>query len=219
MPWLAASMGRAGAFVLATLSLIACSKQQPAPARMEPQVATSTRIVSPEAERAACLAGANEALGVGVQLLRCGHLSGRDALEAVAIIRVPKLVDDQDGVPLKRLVVIQQLNTAWEDELTVENEIKNPVGYLAADYIDDSEPANWFRVSLSGEGTKDFTIVLRYVDTKGVTDDEGLPDEIGWNPAVNRYQELLLNREGFAEEKKTLPHIRTRKDCGSGPCP
>ncbi|HET7441432.1 MAG TPA: hypothetical protein VFJ47_09030, partial [Terriglobales bacterium] len=91
---------------------------------------------------------------------------------------------------------------------------RNVVGYVGVDFIDDSDQRGRYRLSFFDEGsheTPGFTIAVIYLSPSG--EDEGIPIEIAWNPAIGRFQEYTVDRdpEGFQPENKNPPHVRLRK--------
>jgi hypothetical protein len=92
-----------------------------------------------------------------------------------------------------------------------QNWIRNNVGYVGLEFIDDSADFIGYRVSFSGEGVREtpgFTIWLNYLSPTG--HNEGVATRISWNPSVGRFQEYTENDEpvGFRPEVKSPPHHR-----------
>lgn len=188
--------------VLSSL-LLALSAHAQTPARAQDSPAQS------------CLEAAKKALGPDAEILKCGHLTGTDALEVVGAIRLTQFRATADGVPVSKLIVLQQQESRWVTELTAdENAIRNPAGYIGVDFIDDSDKFSRYRVSFYDKDSHQvpgFTLAVFYLSPDG--HNEGIPVEISWNPSVERFQEYTENHAppGFQPENKNPPHIRTRK--------
>ncbi len=143
---------------------------------------------------------------------------GSDALEAVAAIRLKQFRMTGVGIPVSKLVVLRRDKSEWAPALTADQEaIRNTMGYIGADFINDSDTCSRYRVSFYDEGSHKvpgFTIFVSYFRPDG-QGDGGAPIEIAWNRSVGRFQEYNENQDplGFQPEKKDLPHIRTEKGC------
>jgi hypothetical protein len=162
-----------------------------------------------------CLEAAKKALGSEAEVLKCGHLTRSGRLETVAAIRLRQFKTLRNSIPVLRLVVLRQNGSRWETMLTadMQNLIRNSIGYIGVDFIDDSEDEDFvgYRVSFSTEGTRGaprFMIWLKYLDRE--ERDEGVAIGISWNPSVGRFQEYSENYEpmGFHPEKKNPMHLR-----------
>jgi hypothetical protein len=169
-------------------------------------------------DQQSCLEAGKQALGPDAQILKCGHLTGSDALEAVAAIHLKQFRTTKVGIAVSKFVVLRREKLEWTTVLTADQEaIRNTLGYIGADFINDSDTCSRYRVSFYDEGSHEvpgFTIVVSYFrpDAQG---DAGAPVEIAWNRSVGRFQEYNENQDplGFQAEKKDLPHIRTAKAC------
>jgi hypothetical protein len=167
-----------------------------------------------DTEKASCLDAAREGLGPSAQVLRCGHLTGRKALDVIAAIRLKGLRDDADGVPVSTLVILHQTHAQWSRELVMDKDVKNPEGYLGK-FIYDSDISGRYRVSFSNnrsDGSQGFSIYYYYLNPQKQV--EGSGAEISWNPAVQRFQAYEANDEpvGFKSEIKSPKRI---KPCGA----
>lgn len=169
-------------------------------------------------EQQSCLHAARKLLGPKVEILKIGHLSESTHIEAIIAIRVPGLKDDKYGIPISRLLIVQKDKDHWSAVLTVDREITNSAGYVGFDFIDDSNPIQYYRANFSGRGVKWgnrdpklFTLILTSMDRTGRTDEEDLGTGIGWNTAVGRFQEIDPNGEEFRPEVKNPKHIRSRR--------
>ncbi len=146
----------------------------------------------------------------------CGHLTGTHALETVAVLGLPQFHENEDGIAVSKLIILRKRRSEWNIELTAdrENWIRNGLGYIGVDFIDDSADFVGYRISFSGERsrrTPRFTVTFFYLSPKGHT--EGVSLGVTWNPAVGRFQEYATNEDptGFKPEVKNPPHIRSRK--------
>lgn len=162
-----------------------------------------------------CREAAKKALGPEAEVLNCGHLTSTRALETVAVIRLKGFRTTTDGIPVSNLVILRQEESEWSVELTADKKwIRNGAGYVGIDFIDDSADFVGYRVSFSGEGSKEtsgFTVGLFYLGPNG--HNEGISTDISWNQRVGRFQEYSENKDpsGFQVENKNPPHIRRRK--------
>jgi hypothetical protein len=180
------------------------------------QSATASQGHLPDTAARSCLEAARKVLGSEAEVIKCGHLTGTDALETVAAIRLTQFKETKaDGIPVSKLVILRRERMQWAVELTADkNWIRNGVGYIGIDFIDDSDDFVGYRCLCSGEGSQDvpgFGIALFYLSPQG--DNEGIDTDINWNPAVGRFQEYAFYDDppGFKPENKNPPHIRTRK--------
>ena len=83
--------------------------------------------------------------------------------------------------------------------------MRNPVGYVAVDNIDDSYRPRYTIQYLGGMSSgKDFGLLVRYIGPNGETD--SLPVEVAWNDVVNRFQEIKLGGDDFVPEIKNPKH-------------
>lgn len=172
-----------------------------------------------------CLEAAHKALGPDAEVLKCGHLTNSGALEAVAATRLKQFRTTADGVPVSKLLVLQQQESRWVAQLTADKHwVRNGIGYLADAAVDPSELARFlatysahfvgYRVSFSdhsSDGAPDFTVWVYILSSTGKN--EGTAYEVNWNPVVARFQDFDYGRnpEGFRSEIKYPSHIRTRK--------
>jgi hypothetical protein len=161
-----------------------------------------------------CAEAARNALGPRAEVLKCGQLTGTGVLEVVAAVLLKQFRTTADGIPVSKLMVLRQIQSRWVVELTADrNPIRNSVGYLGLDFIDDSDRYSRYRISFYDEGSHKipgFTIALFYLSPRG--ENEGVPVEISWNRSLGRFQEYTENHEpeGFQSENKNPQHIRKR---------
>jgi hypothetical protein len=187
-------------------TFIGCARKSEATAPPRQRVQT-VRANSAVAQK--CVAAVKSALGQSAAILQCGELAGIPGLRAVAAVRLKQLHDDANGIPISKLVVLHQAGNRWITELIVDNFITNSAGYLGIKFVDDSSPPAIYRVSFSDARSDDshgFTMYLDYLHPNGDTD--GWPNEIGWNAAVQRFQEYTSSEApvGFRPEIKNPPH-------------
>lgn len=164
--------------------------------------------------KSTCLDAARVSLGPRAEVLKCGAIHDSD-LEVAAITRVQGLRDDNDGIPIARLVILKRESGSWVTELNINEEITNPAGYVGIDYIDDSQEEPYYRLKTSADGAKwgtrqssQFTLVLRYMSRAGKVDSEEEGIGIGWNPTASRFQEIAPSGDIFLSETKNPKHIR-----------
>lgn len=165
----------------------------------------------------ACISAARAVLGANALVLRCGDVNGSGTQEAVAALRLKSVPTREECAPVSHVVVLRSDKAHWTTALDVAKEIKNPEGYVATDYIDDSYHFPGYCLELSdkrSDGATAFTIFLTYLNPSGAV--EGSSTEISWNNKVNRYQEFA-DVGGFKPEIKNPPHINTRPGCCGKP--
>jgi hypothetical protein len=149
-----------------------------------------------------------------VSVLKCGHFAEGNALEVVAGVKLAQLNEMRDRVSVSKLGVLRLNGTMWQVEFIAdENRMRNNIGYVGLEFIDDSFPIYGYRVSISNhrsDGVTDFTIWLDYLSKDGIT--KGSPTEISWNSSLRRFQEFAYGQEleGFRTEVINPRRIRQR---------
>jgi hypothetical protein len=162
-----------------------------------------------------CLKAAKELLGPTASVLKCGHLAESNALEVVAGAKLAQFKETRDSVLVSKLAVLRLNGSAWNAELTADkNWMRNNIGYVGLEFVDDSFQIYGYRVSFSdhrSDDVTDFTIWLQYLNGDGTA--EGISTEISWNPSVGRFQEFAYGEdpESFRPEVINPRHIRQRK--------
>jgi len=157
-----------------------------------------------------CLEAAAKALGPEAVVLKCGHLSGTDALETAAAVRLKQFRSTADGIPVSRLVVLRKDNSEWCVELAVDGQsMRNDSGYIE-ELSSISGTFIGYRASFSDRGSDDadevgFTIWLYFLHVGGRN--EGLPLQISWNRSAGRFQEFAYDDDPkqFKPEIKNPP--------------
>jgi hypothetical protein len=160
-----------------------------------------------------CFDAARKILGAGVQVAKYGNLLRKKSIEVVAYTKLSTSKTNSKGITASRLVVLQKTNTHWDIILDASKQIKNQAGYIGIDYIDDSQDYPGYLVSFydkRSDGVSGFSIQFSYLRRDGEV--EGIPIEISWNPAVDRFQEFVINEapEGFRNEIKNPQHIHKK---------
>jgi hypothetical protein len=186
------------------LVILVGSRPQSSFAQAVPQVEKAT-------ESHACSDAANARLGMAAVVLKCGRLNANGPLEALAVIKRTVASAPKYCMPVSQFAVLRLEGTAWKGVLEGANEIRNPEGYIALDYIDDSPEFYGYCLGTSKErsdGKPGFSILLNYFSASGEI--EGSSTEVSWNGQVGRYQEFS-EVEGFRKEVKNPPHVNTRK--------
>lgn len=216
--------------LVVVLSIVSagCSHQMPSKG-------AATKIAT-EVSSAACLDEARKVVGPDAEVVKCGRLTGDSSLVAVAVAKLGPVKgketaknkkDVDGGVNVSRLVILRELGAEWRAELDVSSQIRNPSGYVATEYINDSEVSYGYRAFIRDQRPDQplgLTIEVISLDRNGQW--EGSPVEIRWNPAVGRFQEFAANEEpeGFRSEIKNPPHRKSpctqaTADCGTPPAP
>jgi hypothetical protein len=191
------------------LALFGCARKAPSNASQMSTSAVQASAVSTQNHFAnepvpqSCVDAAKKVLGNKAEVVRFGHLSGTDALEAVAIVNSNRFVANNDGMAVSRLAILRLEDGGWKSILDAYKNVTNAEGYVGIDYVDDST-INGYRVSFSDEGKSSFTVDIGYLASNG--ESEGLPMEISWNPAIGRYQEVERGEDVFKPEIKNPPH-------------
>jgi hypothetical protein len=155
-----------------------------------------------------CSEAAKKALGANAEVLKCGQLTGPNALQAVAIVRLKQYRSDADGIPVAKLVVLRKDGPEWRLEFAVDSQsMRNGAGYIE-DLSSIAGTFVGFRAALwkHGSGPIDtgFTITLYFLSVSG--EDEGTSVEISWNRSVGRFQEFSYDEDPseFKPEIKNL---------------
>jgi hypothetical protein len=160
-----------------------------------------------------CFDAARKILGAEAQVAKYGNLLKKKSIEVVAYTKLNTSKTGSKGISASRLVVLQKTNTHWDIILDASKQIKNQSGFIGIEYIDDSQDYPGYLVSFfdkRSDGVSGFSIQLSYLRRDGEV--EGIPIEISWNPAVDRFQEFVINEapEGFRNEIKNPPHIHKK---------
>jgi hypothetical protein len=141
---------------------------------------------------------ATRTLGSGATIIRYGHLSGPEQTEAVAV--VPGSTSDKAVV--SKLVVLRQLGSNWNADLTVDKVIRNTQGFVGAIAIDQVHRSDHYLVHVSNrifeDGKNRFVIELTPSTADGKS--SGPSVYISWNSIVGRYQQISLQGYGFEPE-------------------
>ncbi|HEY6445006.1 MAG TPA: hypothetical protein VIY53_00995 [Acidobacteriaceae bacterium] len=159
-----------------------------------------------------CRQAAIRALGRDAEVLKCGHLDLGSPVEVIAAIRRRSIpADEFGGVVVWKLAVLRDEKGVWKQELlAADKDVRNPVGSVGIEDVDDSSPFWGFRVNLSNhrdDGKTAFELSIGFVNRIGSP--EGLPFSISFNPIVGRYQEfdMHVDPEGFQKEIKAPRHF------------
>lgn len=198
---------------LLTVSVAACSGYQ---GGLSPQSSTPSRgqtIVSQD-QRKWCEDATKKVLGPAAEVLLCGHISRPEALEVLGSVRLNGVKKSELGIPVAKFAILSEQKGQWEVELIADQRpVRNSVGYLGADNIDDSYGYSRYRIKYSGGGDKkdSFSLHIRFISPDGITED--WPLEVDWNPSVGRFQEYSESNvpSGFAQENKAPKHIHSKK--------
>lgn len=97
--------------VLIVFTLVSCGCQHGAKN-------SDTKAV-PEVAPKECQDTATRFLGSGVVVEKCGHLIGGLSVELVALVKLRKFAEDQNGIPISRLIILQKVDSQWKDILNV----------------------------------------------------------------------------------------------------
>ena len=192
----------------AALVLCGCARESASAAiQQKPSVS--------ESDTRSCLGAAKKALGLSAEVLKCGHLTGGDALEVVAAVPLKSVKRRGDDVPVSQLAILRERKSGWSAELSVNKQIKNSAGYIGIQFIDESAKELGYYVSFSdhrSDETRGFVIFLSEIAPDGNPE---WPVQISWNPVVQRFQQYAGDEEpiGFKSEIKNPPH-RNLRNCG-----
>jgi hypothetical protein len=110
------------------------------------------------------------------------------------------------GLPVNRLEVFRKTGGPWQEVLKIDEQVKNPFGYIGIDYIDPhASSIYWISFSKTVTNPSDFRIYVVYSTPNGRPDAGAVPLEIGWNEALRCYEEVAANGSGFVREKSQVP--------------
>jgi hypothetical protein len=159
-----------------------------------------------------CLEAARKALGARAVVLKCDVLDTPGIREVIAVLPAKLPHNEVTGMAILKMVILRHELKRWRPALMVARQIRNRVGYIGIEYIDDYSPfyGYWLRFSdTRSDGKKAFDIDLTWIDSANGTT-ESASTEIAWNPLIGRYQEFTVNQdpEGFQPEVKNPPHWR-----------
>jgi hypothetical protein len=163
----------------------------------------------PPAQR--CSVAAKKALGSDAEVLKCGQLTGMDALETVAAVRLKKYRANADGIPVSTLLILREASPEWRTELAITKQsMRNDAG-LIEDCSSFAETFVGYRVSLDDADPADtetpgFSVGLYFLDASG--QNEGISTEIIWNPSVSRFQKF--DYDDLNDPHQFLPEIHPK---------
>lgn len=149
-------------------------------------------------------------LGPTAEIVKYGHFIDSKNLDAIAVTRI-RTNSAGTRLLISNLAALRLTRTGWQRLLRVSNYITNDAGYIGIDYTEDSPSFN-YELELANkrsDGTPGFVLTFTFLTRK--LERDGLPIEVGWNPAVGRYQEFSPNGEGFLPELKNPPHRHVGK--------
>jgi len=153
---------------------------------------TMSEGVASEVAHQSCATAAIAALGPGAEVLRCGSWSGAGSPQALVVLKLGSVPSSKGCAPVSRVMILSSGPTGWRTVLEASKEIRNPVGYIGLDFIDDSYKFLGYCLATAdrrSDGSPGFSLFLTYLRSlSGET--EGTSFEIGWNARVKRYQEF-----------------------------
>lgn len=137
-------------------------------------------------------------LGKGAEILRYGHLSTPDSLEAIGAIPVAGIPSSADSVAVSRLALLRQEGDQWTTALTVSDGIRNNDGAITA----PSEKSALYRVAFFQHRFDDGRQrwILQFTPINQAGERTGHPIDISWNEMLGRYQQISLEGYGFQPE-------------------
>lgn len=138
------------------------------------------------------------ALGNGAEIIRYGHLSTPDALEAIGAIPAPGIRNSPDGVAVSRLALLRQDGTQWIEALSVDKGIRNNDGAISA----PREIAPFYRVTFFQHRFDDGRQrwIMQFTPINQAGERTGRPIHVSWNEMLDRYQQISLEGYGFQPE-------------------
>jgi hypothetical protein len=166
---------------------------------------TSGEVTVARQDRSSCESAAKDVLGPKAQVLLCGPISRKGVREVLGVVKLDGL-NQGEWIGVAKFAILREAEPTWEVELIAdEGRMRNPVGYVAVDNIDDSyRPRYTIQYSGGMSSGKDIDLLVRYIGPNGETD--SLPVEVAWNDVVNRFQEYPLGGSDFAPEIKNPRH-------------
>jgi hypothetical protein len=140
-------------------------------------------------------------LGDGAQVLRYGHLSAPDTIEAIGAVTETEIPESPDGIAVSRLALLRRQGTQWVTALSVDKFIRNDAGTIAASSGNVTSSV-LYRVAFFqhrfDDGRQRWVLQLTPINRAG--ERIGRPVHVSWNELVGRYQEISLQGYGFQPE-------------------
>lgn len=137
-------------------------------------------------------------LGDSAEILRYGHLSTPDSLEAIGAVPAAGIPNSPDGIPVSRLALFRQDGTEWTDALSVDKGIRNDDGSITP----PRETSALYRVTFFAHHFDDGRQrwILQFTPINAAGERTGRPIHISWNEILGRYQQISLEGYGFQPE-------------------
>ena len=134
------------------------------------------------------------------RIARCESRPNSKVVWAVVVAQAGKSSPEY-GSPVSQLNVLEKRPDRWVTVLTIQRQIENSAGVIAADYIDPNARAlHW--VKINHTDTSGLRLVVFYAQPNGQPDKGGVPVEIGWNQARSLFEEVATDGSGFISERK-----------------
>ncbi|HEU5400984.1 MAG TPA: hypothetical protein VFU86_06480 [Terriglobales bacterium] len=137
-------------------------------------------------------------LGDSAEILRYGHLSTPESLEAIGALPAAGIPNSPDGIAVSRLALLRQEGNQWTNALSVSNGIRNNDGAITA----PSERSALYRVTFFkhhfDDGRQRWIIQFTPINQGG--ERTGRPIHVSWNEILGRYQQISLEGYGFQPE-------------------
>lgn len=174
-----------------------------------------------QSNQRACLQAARRWLGASAEVAKCGHLTGPESIEVMAILPLSRHKKYPGRYYVSKFVILRRTGPdTWTLELRADQlPPRNRSGYMGVDFLDNCpsygyalDPADHIMVddpTSIFNNRPDFTLWLHYLNPEREV--EGASTEISWNPEARRFQEFDYEVGRFKPELRNPPY---RKLCG-----
>lgn len=137
-------------------------------------------------------------LGNGAEILRYGHFSTPDSMEAVGFVPATGIPNSPDGVAASRLVLLRQEGSQWSDALSVDKGIRNNEGAITS----SREKSPLYRVAFFEHRFDDGRQrwIMQFTPINQAGERTGRPVHVSWNDILGRYQQISMEGYGFQPE-------------------
>lgn len=171
----------------------------------------SQKATSSPVEVRRCSIAARKSLGNSAIVLKCGHLTGRPKLETIAAVPLNGVKQRSGSVAVRHLVILKQTSRRWVTELRVNEQIKNPAGYIGK-FLSPPGSSKGYYTSFDdhrSDGSAGFVVYLAEIDEQGEAE---WPLQISWNPIAERFQLYAGDEDpvGFRTEVQRPIRPKTR---------
>ncbi len=138
------------------------------------------------------------ALGSGAEIIRYGHLSTPDSVEAIGAVLAVGIPNSPGGNAVSRLALLRQEGNQWISALFVNNRIRNNDGEIT----ESSERSSLYRVAFFEHRFDDGRErwIMQFTPINQTGEPNGRPIHVSWNEMLSRYQQISMEGYGFQPE-------------------